>query len=352
MGRRWRRYQVGRYRLQRLNGRPVVVWRDADGKKQRRVLGPDGTGEVAARSLLETFARKVQRLQAAQAVTVGELFTAYRADRELDGKQVVNFDYHWKALAPRFNRMPVDTVDATPCRDYANQRLSQGVSQGTVWTELTLLRSIINWASKRRVIERAPYVWLPQKPAPRSRILTEDEILRLIDACQMPHVRLFVVLAITTAARSAALLELKWRQVDFDRGTIDLRLDEPQNPLKKAVRKGRAVVPISDLARAELLEAKTGALTDFVIEWNEAHVKSIRVGFMAAVKRAGLVDVTPHLLRHTAASWSVNGGVSLELTAKLLGHKHPNTTRNIYVKTDPRTLKPAADVIDMRLRRK
>lgn len=36
----------------------------------------------------------------------------------------------------------------------------------------------------------------------------------------------------------------------------------------------------------------------------------------------------------------------------LLGHKNPNTTRSIYVKTDPNTLKPAADVIDMRLRRK
>jgi integrase len=351
MGKRWRRYQVGKYRLGQLNGRPVVVW-NADDKKQRRVLGPDGTSEVTARQLLETFARKVQRLQASQAVTVGELFTAYRADRELDGKQVANFDYHWKALAPRFSGMPVDVVDANPCRDYARQRLSEGVSQGTIWTELTLLRSCLNWAAKRRVIDRAPYVWLPQKPQPRSRVLTEDEVIRLIDACHMPHVRLFVVLAITTAARSAALLELKWSHVDFDRGTIDLRADQPDNPLLKTVRKGRAVVPISDLARVALLEAKAGALTDYVIEWAEQPVKKIRKGFEAATRRAGLKDVTPHILRHTAASWSVNGGISMELTAKLLGHKNPNTTRSIYVKTDPNTLKPAADVIDMRLRRK
>lgn len=108
----------------------------------------------------------------------------------------------------------------------------------------------------------------------------------------------------------------------------------------------------SKLRRMERASASNCGEVRVIIEWAEQPVKKIRKGFEAATRRASLQDVTPHILRHTAASWSVNGGISMELTAKLLGHKNPNTTRSIYVKTDPNTLKPAADVIDMRLRRK
>lgn len=54
----------------------------------------------------------------------------------------------------------------------------------------------------------------------------------------------------------------------------------------------------------------------------------------------------------TAASWAVNSGASMEFTARLLGHRDPSTTRRIYAKPDVDSLRPAADVIDMKIRRK
>lgn len=72
---------------------------------------------------------------------------------------------------------------------------------------------------------------------------------------------------------------------------------------------------------------------------------------MAAVSRAGLDGVTPHTLRHTAASWATNSGASMEFVAKLLGHRDPTTTRTVYAHADVDSLRPAADVIDMRIRR-
>ena len=215
-----------------------------------------------------------------------------------------------------------------------------------------------------------PYVWTPRKPAPRQRVLSPAEAIALIDACVMPHVRLFVVLALTTGARSGALLGLTWDRVDFDGGSIDLRERVTVDPLTKRARKGRAIAPMTSVARVALLEAREGALSDHVIEWDGQPVGLIRRGFMEAVGRAGLgtvtpmrmpngkpynkvvSDVTPHTLRHTATSWAVNSGASMEFAARLLGHRDPKTTRSTYAHADVDSLRPVADVIDMKIRRK
>lgn len=49
-------------------------------------------------------------------------------------------------------------------------------------------------------------------------------------------------------------------------------------------------------------------------EWNGAGVKSVKTGFKTAVREAGpsLVEgnVTPHTLRHTAATWLMQQGAT------------------------------------------
>lgn len=350
MGKRWRKYNVGKYRLGQLHDQAVVVWKDEAGAHRRR-LGV-ATSEINARSLLDAWVRRVNLIKADESETIGAIWHAYEADRLQDGKQASNFRESWKSLAPRFADLPLEALTADVCRDYTRQRIAEGVSQGTVWTELTKLRSCLNWAQKRRVIRLAPYVWIPSKPPPKQRVLEPEEAIRLIDACVMPHVRLFVILALTTGARSGALVGLTWNRVDLDGMTIDLREPAAIDPLTKRVRKGRGVVPITSVALAALSEAKAGALSHHVIEWDGEPVLKVRKGFMAAAARAGLDDVTPHTLRHTAASWAVNGGASMEFTSKLLGHRNPETTRQIYAKPDVESLRPAAEVIDMKIRRR
>ena len=352
MGKRWRKYSVGPYRLGQLNGRAVVRWRDGTGVTQRRVLCQSGASEVEARAALDAWARRVAVIKAEHAQTVAELYAAYTQDRERDGKIIANFRDSWRALGQRFGRMPVDAVNADVCRDYAAERTRQGVKPGTIWTELTRLRSCLNWAAKRHAIARAPYVWVPSKPPPRNTVLSEDQARSLIDACVSPHLRLFVVLALTTGARSGAILGLTWDRVDFERGLIDFREPEVINPLTKRVRKARAVVPIADEVRAALQTAKAGTLSEYVIEWDGQRVAKVRKGFEMAARRAGLpAGTTPHVLRHTAASWLDSEGVAMERISRLLGHRDLNTTRTIYAKPDVETLRPSAEVLSMRLKR-
>jgi integrase len=343
--RKWRRYAIGPYSLGQLNGEAVVVWREG-GKRRRFRLGV--FSEQQGRAALDGWARQQAVLAGRTARTVAELWELYIADRRADGKVTANMAYHWRALGPRFGRLSPDDVTADVCRDYAETRRQAGKSQGTVWTELTQLRTALNWAVKRKHLEKPTfYVWVPLKPKPAKQPLSEAEALRLIDACGMPHVRLFVVLALTTAGRTRALLELTWDRVHFDTGIIDLRVPQLVDWLAKRVQKGRAAVYMNEFLRRELMTAKAGALTGHVIEWDGAPVGCIRKGFMAAVARAGLRHVTPHLLRHTAASWMEEAGVPMSQISRFLGHDDETTTRKIYAKPRAAHLAAAADVLDL-----
>lgn len=347
---KWRRYAIGQYRLQQLNGQACAVWRDPAGNRHRERLGRcESEGE--ARSRLAAWVHAKSRsdvILGNQTVTV--IVEAYLQDREADGKGVRVMRADWKALQPHFGNLAPHTIDAEICRQYARHRL-ETVSQGTVWTELTRLRSALNWAVKRKVLapQAAGYVWVPSKPEGRTRVLSSDEIDRLLAGCVMPHVRLFVIVALATGARSGAILELTWDRVDFEAGIINLKSDETINPLTKRARKGRAVLPMSDEVRAALSEAKAAALSDFVIEWNGERVESIKKGFGEACRRAGLSDVTPHTIRHTVATMLDEAGADPKLISRYLGHRHAASTA-IYTHPKPESLKPLADVVPLRRR--
>jgi integrase len=51
-------------------------------------------------------------------------------------------------------------------------------------------------------------------------------------------------------------------------------------------------------------------VTDHFVEWSGGAVKSVKTAFQSAVRLANLPgNVTPHTLRHTAATWLMQAGV-------------------------------------------
>lgn len=52
--------------------------------------------------------------------------------------------------------------------------------------------------------------------------------------------------------------------------------------------------------------------------------------FDPAVKASGIMKLTPHELRHTAASLAVKAGASVLALQRMLGHDKPSTTLDVY----------------------
>jgi integrase len=328
---------------------PKLVWHRGvlavsfteNGRRFRRSLGTDDIAIGKAR--LAEFTRQLSAQGKGGPVTIAAIYQAYVADRRAEGKSTTRIEDAWKRLAPTFGEMLPAHVDKDVCRDYAKARLADGVSNGTIHLELGYIRSAFIHAERANWITKAPFVWLPQKPPPRDHYITREEAEKLLEAAALPHVKLFIILALSTAGRSEALLGLTWDRVDFDRRRISLK-----EPGKAVTPKGRAVTPMNETAAKALLDARKGALTTHVIEWAGKPVQSIKKGLGAAGARIG-VKVSPHVLRHSAAVWMAESGVPMAEIAQYLGHSSPATTYRVYARYSPDYLQKAAKSLELKV---
>lgn len=327
------------YTIQRFRGGWAVVWRDAEGVRRRFSLS--ATTRIEA----EIEARQRWRIGSAGGVwSLGRIVEAYMADRKADGIKTPQRQADaWKSMKPFWGNLLPAHVDTGACREYHRQRTETGrkVSPSTVHYELSMLRQALLWAeNKAKVIEKAPEVWLPRKRERGEQHITKEQFLRFLDACQMPHVKLYAILGVCTGARPEAILTLKWEQVNLRTRLINLN-----PPGRELTNKRRPTVPINDRAYAALVEAQQAAITPYVIEWAGAPVKSIKTAFRLASKRCG-IKVTPYTLRHSAAVWAAEAGAPMSEISQYLGHTNTKTTEKHYAKYSPTYLRKVAGVLD------
>lgn len=323
------------WRITRLDGECCLTWDDAAGIRRRYRLGTSDPKEAA-----RVAPARYAQLTRPRGKTVGDLWNGYVED--MAGRAVVGtMRYTWRALSGRFSAIDSDRITIADCRAHTEQRRALGIRDGTIHTELGHLRMVLRWAERHRLIERAPAIERPAKPEPKDGYLTRPEVSGLIDAANAKHVAVAIMLMIGTGARSAAARELTWDRVDFGRRMIQLR-----NPFDKAKRKGRATVPMNDTLAHALTAAKAVAMTPFVIEWAGKPVKSLKRGLRAAGAAIGRPDVSPHMLRHSAAVWLAEDGHSMEEIAQFLGHGDVKVTSRVYARFSPTHLRSLADSLN------
>jgi integrase len=327
------------YRLQRLNGRFAIAWEENGKRRRFRLVAASPT---EARAAFQDFIREHNALtRPVERLTVKDIWSDYVAEKEAQERvSVSRMRDAWKSLAGDFGAL--DPRDITPAliRAYTAKRRKLGISDGTIHTELCYLRASLRFALR----ERAPDIRLPPKPRPRERHLTTDEARELINASHMPHVRLYILLALHTAGRPSSILDLAWNRVDPGKGTIQL-----DNPDRDRTAKGRATVPMAEELRQPLADARAAALTEYVIEWAGKPVASIKKGIARTAARAGLRGVTPYVLRHTAAVWMAEAGVPMSEISQYLGHTSTAVTERVYARYSPDHLRKASDAISRRL---
>lgn len=241
----------------------------------------------------------------------------------------------WKAAKDYWGGMPVARIDVKTAEDYRQYR--HHCKAITVRNELAVIRAALRWCEKHKLIDKAPHIQMPKVPPSKVGHLSRDEFRKLLGGAERPHIKLFLQLAVATGARTNALLDLTWDRVQFDRGLIVLN---PEDRVQTS--KYRATVPMNAQIRAVLAAAKQGAMSDFVIEHGRGRVGSIKTGFNAACRRAGVV-ATPHMLRHTAAVWMAEAGTPMVQIAQFLGHTDSRITERTYARFSPTFLADAAE---------
>ncbi len=337
------RLDTPNYRLVQRGDVFYVRWWQ-DGAWQRISTGAQERRK--AEVFLSQFAAGRGTPEPPEVPTVDQILAGYLEDRKPVVRAFDTLEVAAKNLRRHFGDLQPDHLTKERIRFYRRRRQVEGhwvgpaearrkkpTQTGTLIRELVTLRAALKWAREAKWINDVPHIEVPAQPPPRDRWLTREEADLLLESALALHVRTFLALALYTAGRAGAIRELTWDRVDLTSGLIDLG--------QVTGGKGRAVVPIAERLRPFLTAARQAATCEFVIEHGGCPVASVKTGTRAAARRAGLAGVTPHVLRHTAATWMVQAGIPIEQVARVLGHRDPRVTWRIYAKHSPDYLRDA-----------
>lgn len=313
----WREPRTGVYQ---------VRWSEAG---QRRTRSTGTRIEIEAQAYLARLHVELSREEEPDAATVPGILAGWLASR----RRIADAPrYHAALIERHLGAEPAATVKPSTVRALAAALAGAGLSPGYVRNVVASLLAALRWAAREGLIERAPTVDRPRGGKPRLRWLAEPEALALLAAADhLPHLHAFIGLALFTAARSGAILDLEWGHVTRE------AIHYPPKPGGKR----RVAVPIAPELRPILARAAALADGPRVVQWRGKPVRRITNSFTEAVRRAGIEHCTPHDLRRTAGSWLLQRGVSLEIVSAILGHSDLRVTREVYAHLDLSHLAPA-----------
>jgi integrase len=239
----------------------------------------------------------------------------------------------------------------------------------TVQSVHVLLRSALGHAVERELLQVNPTDRIPKALRPTHKpTLAEGkhwepgQAARFLEATRDDRWHALWALGLDTGARRGELLALRWADVDWDARTVHITKNrvvvngdvvEGTPKSKRSVRDvnigARAVAALRRWQRDQL--ADTGR-SEFVFtdELGEP-VRPDRVNHLMrqATKRAGVPDVGPHGMRHTAATLMLHAGLPLHVVSQRLGHADTSVTASLYAHVLKDQQTGAGDVMDQAL---
>lgn len=263
-----------------------------------------------------------------------------------------------EALVPFWGSLMVGDVKGETCRRYARARVTthgapkgetRPVSPGTVRRELGVLSAAINFCHREGYLTHTVTVTRPEQPPPRERWLTRQEAAALLRAAlkltRGRHLARFILLALYTGTRKDAILRLGFLPntaggwIDVDQGVLHRRGEKERETKKRR--------PPMRLSRKLLGHCRRWrAMGDiWAVTYQGQRVDDVKNAFAAACESAGLNDVTPHTLKHTAITWAMQKGMQIDDAAQYFGTSRETIIR-VYWHHSPYFQQDAVAVMD------
>jgi len=264
-------------------------------------------------------------------ILIKELIKRYVSDISPTHKGVIPETYRLNAISRTWvGDLDVRYLTNTHFNEYRDWRLRK-VSNGTVRSELAMLKRVIETA-KRRWDCSIPYnplteIEFPPSSRPRNRRLRGDEKERLLVAASSQkniYVKPIIEFAVETGMRRSEILKLLWEDIDFEKRFA--LLYDTKNGEDRRVPLTRQCMKV-----LETIRKPSGSV--FPIAEN-----CIRLAWERVRSKAGIIDLRFHDLRHEAVSRFFEMGMSVPEVALISGHKDVRQLLR-YTHLSPESLK-------------
>lgn len=341
------------------------VWVIRDGSRKRRTGCREEELARAEGLLSEYIAEKYEPVRDHRPgrVLVADVLTFYQREVAPKKRAKATIAHAADRLLDWWGARPISDIRSSTCREYVEHRTAQRLPQArrglalnkrispeTARRELGVLRAAVNAYHKEYALNAVPVVTLPEASSPRDRWLTRQEAALFLKAARRHPdkaaaralIRFFLI-SVYTGTRSGAVRTLCWLPntgggwVDLDNEVLHRRGTGQRETTKR-----RPPIRIPSGLLSHLRRWCRGdGVAKSVVHYGGAPILRQRRTWDWVREKAGLSkDVTPHILRHTAATWMMMAGsdpwqaagflgMSIEMLWRVYGHHHPNYQRDI-----------------------
>lgn len=278
----------------------------------------------------------------------------------------VSFYRHMtEPLLEYFGRKKLSTIDAETVKRFVKKLNTEArTKNGEPYSATTkkhifdTLRSVLEYARRFGYVDSNPCHDLSPKEKPKRDkkkidFLEPEEAKHFIEALETEPLfwQCFMNLLMTTGLRRGECVGLQWGDIDPDKLTITVQRNVTIDKSSRekyhigATKTGEIrTVPISprvlsllaELKREQQEKYRTLFLPNAFIfcraddPYQPVYPTEPTRWQRKFTERHGLRKVSPHDLRHTAASLALEGGANLKAIQALLGHADPATTMQFY----------------------
>lgn len=312
--------------------------------------------ERAARAELERLRRTYGSGSVPATGTLDEYLTGWlERHRDVEPSTLRSYrDHVDNHISPLLGGIPVQRLRAVDVDRLVTDRLRSISKRGRPYSSSTVRRIIATLhAALQEAVQRgelpgnvAGQVRLPPPAKYLVPAMSDDQADRLLDAVASHWLEPLIVLLLGSALRLGEAVSLHQGDVFPDAGYVTLRKSKtdlrsvPVSPdAAQAIRDAKAAAPRRGPNEPLFFGPRSG---------EQLTGATVSHALPKLLERAGLPRVTPHGLRHGAASIMVAKGVHMRVIAEQLGHRNPALTARVYAHVLPESQRQAVAALPRR----
>ena len=252
-------------------------------------------------------------------------------------------------LLPAFGGSIV--IEEADVQEFVLKKLDEGLSQKTIKDILIVLKMILKFGMKNKLLEYQPFdIQFPtERENPGIEVLSKANQKKIMNYLQnhFTFKNLGIYICLSAGIRIGEICALTWDDIDTDTGIISVRktiqriyivddgdkhteliLDTPKT--KNSIRD----IPMSRDLLKMLKPIKKVVNEAFYVLTNEAkptEPRTYRNYYKRLMKELDIPELKFHGLRHSFATRCIESNCDYKTVSVILGHSNISTTLNLYV---------------------